>query len=367
VIQARFADAAFFMEEDNRQRLEEFVPKLEALVIHPKLGSMLDKTRRISKRVEALAAELSLSKADAEAATLAAGLCKADLATKMVVEMTSLQGVIGRHYALKDGIDPLVAQAIEEHYHPRFAGDSAPESMAGLVIGLADRLDSLVGLFAAGMAPSGAKDPFGLRRAAIGLVQNLVEKGIRLDLRASVDESAALLPVEARPEVRQACLEFIIGRLENMLIEQGWRVDVVRAVLVEAGADPCLAAENVKVLSAWTAREDWSSILPAFARCVRITRDLKENYPIDTGLFSTQEEKELHAAYMKVSRACASGHSVGEFLEGFMDMIPAINRFFDAVLVMDENATVRQNRLGLLQAIAGLARDRADFSLLEGF
>jgi glycyl-tRNA synthetase len=367
VIQARFADAAFFMEEDSRQRLEEFVPKLEALVFHPKLGSMLDKTRRISKGVETLVGELGLGKADAKAAVLAARLCKADLATKMVVEMTSLQGVIGRHYALKDGVDPLAAQAIEEHYYPRFAGDSAPKSPAGLAVGLADRLDSLVGLFAVGMVPSGAKDPFGLRRAAIGLVQNLVAHSIRLDLRASLDASASLLPVEAAAESRQACLEFIIGRLENMLIEQGGRVDVVRAVLGEADADPCLAAKNVKELSEWTAREDWSTILPAFARCVRITRDLKEIYPLDTELFSTKEEKELHTAFRKVNRACEGDHSVGTFLEAFVSMIPAINRFFETVLVMDEDEAIRQNRLGLLQGIAGLARGRADFSLLEGF
>jgi len=367
VIQARFDDAAFFMQEDSRQRLEEFLPKLEALVFHPKLGSMLDKTRRITQRVEALVSELHLDEEEAEAAIQAARLCKADLATKMVVEMTSLQGVMGKYYALRDGVDAHAAQAIEEHYYPRFAGDAAPASTAGLVVGLADRLDSLAGLFAVGMAPSGAKDPFGLRRAALGLVQNLIAHDIRLDLCASLEASAALLPVEAAPQALQACLEFIIGRLENLLIEQGWRVDVVRAVVRESGADPCLAAANVKELSQWVVREDWKCILPAFARCVRITRDFREVFPVKTALFTTAEEKNLHAAYQKVQRACAGSQSVEAFLSAFIEMIPAINRFFDVVLVMDEDEQLRKNRLGLLQSIVSLARGRADFSQLEGF
>ena len=367
VIQARFADAAFFMQEDSKHRLEEFLPRLEALVFHPKLGSMLDKSRRITKRMETLAGKLKLDKQTTAAAVEAARLCKADLATKMVVEMTALQGVIGRHYALQDGIPASTAQAIEEHYYPRFAGDAAPASAAGLAVGLADRLDSLAGLFAVGMAPSGTKDPFGLRRAAIGLVHNLVEHRIRLDLRAGLDDSAALLPVESTPQDRQACLEFIIGRLENMLQERGWRIDVVRAVLGEAGSDPSLAAQNAEELSRWVERQDWISILPAFARCVRITRDISETYLVDAGKFIAQEEKELYAAYEKVRKACANNQSIHAFLEAFVEMIPAINRFFDAVLVMDEDEQLRGNRLGLLQGIAALARGRTDFSLLEGF
>ena len=367
VIQARFADAAFFMEEDSQHRLEDFVPRLETLVFHPKLGSMLDKTRRISQRVESLVETLGLEKQEAEAAIAAARLCKADLATKMVVEMTSLQGVMGRHYALRDGLDAGIAQAIEEHYDPRFAGDDAPSSGAGLAVGLADRLDSLAGLFAVGMAPSGAKDPFGLRRAAIGVVHNLVARQVHLDLRENLERSAALLPVEISPQALQTCLDFIIGRLENMLLEAGWRVDVVRAVLAEAGVDPYLASLNVRELSQWVEREDWNTILPAFARCVRITRDIEKTYMVDPGSLAAREEKALHTAYLRVRAICASDKSIDTFLNAFTQMIPSINHFFDTVLVMDEDEDVRRNRLGLLQSIAGLANGRADFSLLEGF
>ena len=367
VIQARFADAAFFMREDSQLTLANFLPRLSSLTFHPKLGSMLDKSQRITSLVERLAETLSLDSADRQAALDAARLCKADLATKMVVEMTSLQGVMGRIYALKSGIDERTAQAIQEHYYPRFAGDEPPGSLPGLVVGLADRLDSLAGLFAVGMAPSGTKDPFGLRRAAIGLVQNLIARDMRLDVRRCLDDAAALLPVESSAESRQACLDFIIGRLENLLLEDGWRFDVVKAVLAEVGYDPALAVRNTSELAAWTARDDWHSILPAFARCVRITRDIKETYKINENLLTSPYEQALHQALRQVAAACAGSPHIHDFLAAFADQVPVINQFFDEVLVMDEDDSLRRNRLAVLQAIAALAENRADFSLLEGF
>jgi glycyl-tRNA synthetase len=156
----------------------------------------------------------------------------------MVIEMTALQGTIGKYYALQRGKDAAVAQAIEDHYLPRFAGDKSPSSQTGLVIGLADRMDSLIGLFAAGMAPSGTKDPFGLRRAAIGLVQNLINANISLDLDKALTKAAELLPVDCTPEIRKDCLDFIVGRLEQMLLEEGYAYDVVKAVLAAQGSNP---------------------------------------------------------------------------------------------------------------------------------
>ena len=367
VIEARFADAAFFMKEDNRHTIEEFVPRLDTLIFHPKLGSMLEKTRRVTKLTENLVKPLGLNKEDAAAALEAAALCKADLVTKMVVEMTSLQGVIGRYYALKSGKSELTAWAIEEHYFPRFAGDKSPDTMAGFVVGLADRLDSLVGLFAVGMAPSGTKDPFGLRRAAIGLVQNLTAKYINIDLRESLKSAAALLPVKVSPEKLSACLEFITERFENMLLEEGKRYDVVKAVLVELAYNPSLAVKNIDELAKWTIRKDWNEILPAFARCVRITRDLKEVYKTNPDNFKDAQEKKLFEEFSKTDKKIGVSNSADVFLTHFIDMIPAINSFFDTVLVMAEDVKERENRLGLLQKIAGLASGKADLSLLEGF
>jgi len=367
VIQARFADAAFFINEDNKHNLDDFVTRLASLTFHPKLGSMLDKTERIVKLTEKLGADIGLKSADLAIALEAARLCKTDLVTKMVVEMTSLQGTIGKYYALQHGKNQAVAKAIEEHYLPRFSGDASPSSKAGLAVGLADRLDSLAGLFSAGMAPSGTRDPFGLRRAAIGLVQNLINANIDLDLRKSIFKASALLPVKSTPKDCQDCLEFIIGRLEQMLLEEGYAYDVVKAVLAEQGANPSKAVKNVKELSQWVKHEDWHTILPAYARCVRITRTEKQVYPVDANKFKEKQEKALYDAVQTAGKAVAKSASVDAFLNSLVPIIPAINDFFDTVLVMDENQEIRENRLGLLQQTSNLAAGIADLSKLEGF
>lgn len=367
VIEARFADAAFFMREDSKHTIDDFIQRLDTLVFHPKLGSMLAKTERIVKLTTILAEQLALSSEDKTAALEAAHFCKADLVTKMVVEMTALQGVIGRYYALKSGKSALAAQAIEEHYYPRYAGDASPASIPGMAVGLADRLDSLAGLFSVGMAPSGTKDPFGLRRAAIGLVQNLIAKGVSLDLRESLKAAASLLPTQPKPEVQQACMKFITSRFENMLLEEGYRHDVVKAVLAEQAHNPAAAVAAIKELTDWTARKDWGEVLPAYARCVRITRDLKETFTIDLNGLTEVQEKDLNNAFEKVKKMIGSDSSMNTFLAGFVEMIPAINTFFNTILVMDTNQKLRENRLALLQGIASLAKCKADFSKLEGF
>jgi len=367
VIRARFADAVFFVNDDLKHPLESFLPRLGTLTFQVKLGSMLDKSRRVESLVSELAAQVGLTEEERRTAGRAAHLCKADLVTKMVVEMTSLQGVMGRYYALHSGEPPEVAQAIFEHYLPRYAGDALPEGRAGLLVGLADRLDSLAGLFAAGLAPSGTKDPFALRRAALGLVQNLVAWELDFDLRAGLELAAARLPIPAGGESLAACLDFIVGRLRSVLMEQGHRYDVVDAVLAAQGWNPARAARAVRELGVWVAREDWNTILPAYARCVRITRDQAQRYAVDEGAFVDAAEKELYAALRQAEAAPRRPGSVDDFLGAFLPMIAAINRFFDEVLVMHEDARLRENRLGLLQRIAALAEGVADFALLEGF
>jgi glycyl-tRNA synthetase len=328
---------------------------------------MLDKTRRIVQLTEILARGLKLESSEIETARRAAFLCKADLATSMVVEMTSLQGVMGRYYALNSGEPKEVAEAIYEHYLPRHAGDITPKTRPGLVVGLADRLDTLTGLFAAGLAPTGSKDPFAQRRAALGLVQNLIVSNIDFDLIAAISEAASLLPVSLHPEDQKACLEFIIERQRNLLLEQGERYDVVDAILAAQGNNPASASQGVKALSTWVARPDWNAILPAYARCVRITRDLTERQPLEADLLVEEAEKTLFAALLAAEKTPRKAGSVDDFLNAFQPMIPPIDRFFDLVLVMAEDHTLRRNRLGLLQRIAALADGVADLSRLEGF
>jgi glycyl-tRNA synthetase len=367
VLGARFADANFFVRDDLKQRLEEFVPRLNTLMFQTKLGSMLEKTRRVAVITGELAPTIGLPAEEIPVAQRAADLCKADLATRMVVEMTSLQGVMGRFYALRSSEEPAVAQAIYEHYLPRFAGDAVPASMAGLAVGLADRLDSLAGLFAVGLAPSGNKDPFGQRRTALGLVQNLIYWNLDLDILSGLEIAAVQQPVTVDIAVLQATLQFVIERLRNLLLDGGARFDHVDAVLAVQGRNPARAARAVNELVKWTKRPDWNMILPAYARCVRITRPVGEAYAVVPEAFVEPAEQALWASLRTAEAVKRAPGSVDAFLTAFLPMIPAISTFFDAILVMAPELEIRQNRLGLLQRIAGLAEGVADFSRLEGF
>jgi glycyl-tRNA synthetase len=368
VIRARFADAAFFVREDRKKALEAYLPRLGTLTFQTKLGSMLDKTHRIYHLVQDLAPALGLSGQETQVALRAATLCKADLATHMVVEMTSLQGVVGAYYARWDGESEAVAQAIMDHYLPRFAGDAVPQSKAGLAVGIADRLDTLAGLFAAGLAPSGARDPFAQRRAALGLVQALIAHQLPLDLRQALQNTVpSVLPIPMNEDTQAACSQFIVERLRNLLLEQEHRYDIVEAVLAAQGHIPALAQRAVVELGAWVSRSNWNSILPAYARCVRITRELPDRLPIQPEAFADSAEKDLLSALTTAEAASRRPGSVDDLMNAFLPMIPVITTFFEAVLVMSEDPAQRNNRLGLLQRVASLAQGVADFSRLEGF
>jgi glycyl-tRNA synthetase len=367
VIQARFADAAFFVGEDNRQPLEEYLPKLDTLMFQKDLGSVLDKAKRIRELVTDLAPQLELNTEQIKIGQRAAELCKADLVTKMVVEMTSLQGIMGRYYALNSGEPSQVADAIFEHYLPRSSNDETPKSMPGFAVGLADRLDSLAGLFAVGLAPSGTKDPFGQRRAALGVVGNLMEWQLDFDLWKALQAAANHLPHEMSSDDLDDCLKFIVERQRNLLLELGEPFDVIDAVLSAQGHNPYLASQAVTALSAWVKRPDWDRILPAYSRCVRITRDLVEIYTVEEGKFEEGAEKALYAALLEAENQERTAGSVDDFLNAFTPLMPHIDQFFDQVLVMVEDEQVRENRLGLLQRISALADGVVNLSKLEGF
>jgi glycyl-tRNA synthetase len=368
VIRARFADANFFVRNDQKRTLEEFLPQLDSLTFQAKLGSMLDKTRRIEDLIIALAPKANLSPDEETTARRAAHLCKADLATEMVVEMTSLQGTMGKTYALRAGEPAPVAEAIFEHYLPRSAGDIVPKSRAGLVIGIADRLDSLVGLFAAGLAPTGNKDPFGLRRAALGLCQLLIAWDLDFDLRSAVRSAARRHTLEVGVQTQTEVLDFITGRLRSMLLDEGYKYDAVEAVLAAQSHNPARAVQAIKELTGWIARPDWGQILPSYSRCVRITRPYAETFNLQPSTFADPAEHGLYTALLEAEANLTPGTSSPDtFLNAFLPMQDAVSRFFDAVLVMAEEETIRNNRLGLLQRIAALASGVADMSKLEGF
>lgn len=367
VLTARYADAEFFFAEDRQKPLDAFLPVLDTLTFQEKLGSMLAKARRIETLTQRLADALRLTTQERDVAARAAHLCKADLATKMVVELTSLQGVMGREYALLSGERPEVAVAIYEHYLPRYAGDALPQTLPGVVVGLADRLDSLVGLFAAGLAPKGSADPYGLRRAALGIVQVLTDKGISLDLRQAIAWAAESLPIAADEATQASVLDFIAGRQRAALLDAGYRYDVVDAVLAERGHNPVMAEQAVRALAAWVERPDWQDILNAYARTRRIVRGLTQKYPLRPELLVEPAAQALYQAYQQARARVRPDGAVDDLMMALAELRDPINRFFDDILVMAEDADVRAARLGLCQAVSALADGIVDLSKVEGF
>jgi glycyl-tRNA synthetase len=360
VLGARFADANFFVCEDVKLKLEDYRPKLSTLTFHTKLGSMLEKSDRMLKLGAELGEMLGYKDVkDIKDLARAVYLSKADLMTQMVTEMTSLQGIIGGEYALRSGEAPEVAQAIGEQYQ------SVPQSKIGVAVALTDRIDSLVGLFAAGLIPTGAKDPFGLRRAAIGVVQPLIEHDLDFDLAKAVKESAKTQPIEVSADAQKQILDFITGRLSVVLKDMGFKHDVVEAVLAAQSNNPAGAVRAVKQLSVWVEREDWPAILDSFARCVRITRNQMETFKVNEKMFIDKEEKNLFDAFQNAANNHPS--TVNEFLEIVVKLVPSINAFFNKVLVMTDDEAVKKSRLALLFKIAKLSDRLADLSELEGF
>jgi len=359
VIRARFADAAFFYNKDIQRELSEFVPELDKLTFQTELGSMLDKTRRLEKLTPVVALMLGLTEAQRATAERAAALAKADLATSMVVEMTSLQGLMGGHYAQRSGETGEVSAAITEQYN------GVSRTRPGMAVAIADRLDSLAGLFAAGLGPKGSNDPFALRRAALQIIENLTANSHHFDLRAALDAAGALLPMPWSAETREDVLAFIGGRLEVVLREEGYPAGVVRAALAQQAHDPYAASLAAAALLEATQADDWETTLDAYARCVRITRPLTETYTLNPDALGLPEERELWAALTEAE--IARDGAVTTFIASLRRMEPAITRLFDAVLIMDDDAAVRENRLALLQRVAGLARGVVDLSAMEGF
>ncbi len=378
VIRARFADAEFFWKADTRKNLAEFLPRLNTLAFQEQLGSMLDKTKRLEELVPELCAKLGLSEADTRVAQRAASLCKADLVTQMVTDFTALQGIMGREYARLSGEPEAVAQAIFEHYLPRSAGDDPPSTLPGLVVGLANRLDSLAGLFGVGLAPSGSADPYHLRRDALALIHNLIAHRQPFSVREGLVLAAGLMPVMVSDAALAETAAFVRERLRGVLRDEGFAFDVVDAVLSDRlGDDPYRARVAVEKLADWVSRDDWPQILAAYSRCVRILRTKPEELAlgdVNPDRFIEPATQSLYAAYVRAiegfhlqadERAFEGG--IDGFLAAFQPLVEPITVFFDEVLVMAEDKALRDNRLALLQCIADLAKGTVDLSKLQGF
>lgn len=368
VIRARYADAAYFYRQDSSRALDSFTPRLGTLTFHEKLGSMLDKVERLKVLAPQVARALGADETSVQAVARAAALSKSDLVTSMVVEMTSLQGVMGEIYARANGEDPAVAQAIREQYLPRAAGDANPATLPGLALSLADKLDSLMGLFAAGAIPTGSADQFGLRRAALGAVNNLLASRTDFDLRDGLHLAAALQPVDVSEKSIDETATFIARRLQGVLAEMGFPFDVVEAVLAARGTNPVAAVAACEALTAMVRETGWGDTFTAYARTVRITRALGERLALNPAAYAEPVEQQLHDAYVAAQQAIDAAGEPATVLGAQLRALQGpINAYFDKVLVNAEDVTQRSARLGLVQAIGSLPARVADLSKLQGF
>ena len=361
VLRARLADAQFFFDEDRKKSLAEHREKLKTVVFQRGLGSMYEKTERLMALTTAIVEEMAAGDVDDAAladARRAAELSKADLVTGMVTEFTELQGIMGREYALLDGESPAVARAIDEQYMPRFAGDELPQTPLGVALSAADKIDNIVGTFSQGRIPTGSQDPFGLRRQALGLVLMLIEQESTMLLSDLVDEACDLYDLEEfRDKMQVYVADFIRLRLKNVLSERGVRYDVQEAVLgdVDLVADVPVRAAYVERL---LASEGCEALVQSFVRVGNIARSVTGG-TVDPALFKAEEEGALLSAYQAAAAARAEGEDT---LPAEQALGRAIDTFFDAVMVMDKDARVKENRLSLLKMIDDDLLETADYS-----
>lgn len=366
VLRARLEDAQFFFDEDRKKTLEQHGDKLKTVVFQEGLGSVYDKALRLEALAAYISEELQAAPQEKTDAMHAARLAKADLVTGMVTEFTELQGVMGREYALLDGENAAVAQAIDEHYMPRFAGDAQPASAAGRIVSLADKIDNLVATFSRGLIPTGSQDPFALRRQALGIVNMLVEAGYHISLSGLTAKAMELLKISdagSQAKMQAAVADFMKLRLKNVLTDAGIRYDVVDAVFVDVddiyGVTLRAAAVNEAV------SRDMDKTIQAFVRVGNIARKAEAAVSaVDTALFAEQAEQELFAAYQAAAAACREQMAAQDYAEAvntLAGLAAPIDAFFDAVMVMDKDAKIRQNRLSLLQQTDKLICCIADF------
>ena len=367
VLRARLEDAQFFFDEDRKKTLEQHGEKLKTVVFQDGLGTIYDKALRLEVLAGYIADAIGANEQDKKDAVRAAKLAKADLVTGMVTEFTELQGVMGREYALLDGETKAVAQAIDEHYMPRFAGDSQPASVAGRIVSLADKIDTIVGTFSRGLIPTGSQDPFALRRQALGIVNMLKEAQYHISLSQLVAKAMELLKIAdagQQAKLQNDVADFMKLRLKNVLADAGIRYDVVDAVFVTVddiyGVFLRAQAVNEAV------KQDMEKTIQAFVRTGNIARKAEDvQAAVETGLLAEQVEKDLYKAYedaaSKVEKEIVAQDYAGA-IATLSQLAAPIDAFFDGVMVMDKDEKIKNNRLGLLKLVDNLICQVADFS-----
>lgn len=373
VVRARLYDAKFFYDEDLKQPLESYVDHLGEVVFQEKLGTMLDKTNRIQRLADHLAEDAGLAGQDLSDVERAARLCKADLVTSAVVEFTSVQGVMGSYYAAASGETAQVAQAIEQHYRPRFAGDEAPDTVVGKIVAIADKLDTVCGLFAVGQGPTGSSDPFALRRSAIGIVAMLSGKdAVEVSLVAAIDAALASYARQGiefdTDAVRRDVIEFFITRTKVMMRDAGNNIDAIDAVLSAGIQEPVELINRVSALEAARSEqpEVFEDLATAYARANNLC-DSKLGTEVNEGLLSEVEQALVRAVGQAESNVASAleNNNYAAALSELAALRKPIDLFFENTMVMDEDQTLRENRLRLLNSFVAVFANVADFALLS--
>lgn len=349
VIKARLDDAVFFFNEDTKKPLEAYVENLKGMTFQKGMGSVYDKTQRIIKLSEKIAGELGINKPSIKRT---AELCKADLATNLVFEFTELQGFIGADYARVSGEEVGVQEGIKEHYFPLNADSETAKSIEGQVVGIADKMDTICAVFAAGKKPTGSSDPLGVRRAALGIIKTILEHNLKLDLSKLIDETLALLPVQA--DVKADVEEFFVQRL-IIFLNNDYSKNVLEAC---SSSNPCHNLcdylERVKAVSGGVDEK----LLENANRVLRILKEEAGN--VDTSLFALDAEKQLYQAIQGISFA----GDYKKYLSDLTQINPVVTKFFDDVLVMDKDEKIKNNRLALLNSLKNKYIMLTDFSKL---
>jgi glycyl-tRNA synthetase beta chain len=368
VIRPRFSDAEFFWQQDLKTPLESHLEALKKMVFQKKLGSLFDKTERVAKLSRTIA---ELSDYDADKAERAARLSKCDLLTNMVQEFPALQGTMGYYYAQRAGEVEEIANALKEQYQPRFAGDQIPSSVSGKILALAERIDTLLGIFAIGQTPTGAKDPFALRRSALGIVRILIESDWNLDLRELLHQAA----LHFAPDIKayaaiDSVFDFVVERMRGYYAELGFPTDVFEAVLECSPTSPVDFDKRIRAVSAFRERAEAVSLAAANKRIRNILKKspLSGSTEIDEELLQDVSEQKLARNLSELSTTVIPMTDQGDYaaaLSCLASLREPVDRFFDDVMVMVEDDALKNNRIALLSQLSALFLRIADFSRLQ--
>jgi glycyl-tRNA synthetase beta chain len=369
VLRARLSDAAFFYREDQKVNIDNALQRLEQIVYHEELGSIGDKVRRVRELVKAVGLTLFVDSSTANTADRIAEICKFDLVTQMVNEFPELQGRMGEVYAELAGENKEVAKGIYEHYQPRFAGDRSPTTLAGTIVSIAEKLDTIVTCFAIGLIPTGSQDPYALRRQAAGVVQMVNDHKLNVDLEVLIKSSLDVanrkqLLKREYVEIEKEIIEFFTLRVKALLQEQGIQYDIIDSVLNnKIGHIPTL----IKKTQILTEKHDdpaFKKVVEALSRVTNIAKKATVEGTIDPPLFEKDEELALYTHYKEVKNTISEALSHGDVEQAYEILAssePVINRYFDHIMVMAEDQKVRTNRLCLMRELSEVIRSFAHF------